>query len=269
MRFKLTLAYDGRAFTGWQSQPHGGGAQDVLERALARVRQVPSLRVYGAGRTDAGVHALGQVAHFDAPAPCRMTADAWQRALNAVLPAALRVTACAAVADSFHAQFDATGKRYDYRICRLPILPPLEAERAWHVPYRINLDALHAARQLCIGQHDFYAFAANRGDGRDHLPGYAVRTVWAIDFAESDGFLTLHFHGQGFLYKMVRLLAGSIFRVATGRDALAWLEDLLHQPNGRKSQHVAPAGGLYLREVEYGPPASGPPSVSAVETQAS
>jgi tRNA pseudouridine38-40 synthase len=252
MRFKLTLAYDGRAFTGWQSQPHGGGAQDVLERALARVRQVPHLRVYGAGRTDAGVHAFGQVAHFDAPQPCRMTADAWQRALNAVLPPPLRVMDCEAVPDTFHAQFDATGKRYDYRICRLPILPPLEAERAWHVPYRINLDALHAARQLCVGQHDFYAFAANRGDGRDHLPGYAVRTVWAIDLAESEGFLTLHFHGQGFLYKMVRLLTGSIFRVATGRDSVAWLEDLLHQPNGRKSQHVAPAGGLYLRTVEYG-----------------
>lgn len=252
MRFKLTLAYDGRAFSGWQSQPHGGGAQDVLERALARVLQVPQIRVYGAGRTDAGVHALGQVAHFDAPGGCRMDGAAFVRGLNAVLRPELRVMDCEQVADDFHAQFNATGKRYDYRICRMPIFPPLEVDRAWHMPYRLDMAVLNAARLACVGRHDFYAFAANRGDGKDHLPGYAVRTIWAIDLEETEDFLTLHFHGEGFLYKMVRLLTGSIFRVATGRSDVAWLEDLLHQPNGRKGQYVAPPGGLYLRCVEYG-----------------
>jgi tRNA pseudouridine38-40 synthase len=252
MRFKLTLAYDGRAFAGWQSQPHGGAAQDVLERALARVMQVPHVRVYGAGRTDAGVHALGQVAHFDAPPEFRMDGAAWQRGLNSVLASALRVMACETVPEAFHAQFDAIGKRYDYRVCRLSVLPPLEFERAWHVPFSIDLDALNAARLACVGRHNFFAFAASRGDGRDHLPGYAVRTIWAIDLEETADFLTLRFHGEGFLYKMVRLLAGSIFRVATGRDPLSWLLELLQHPNGRKSQHVAPPGGLYLQKVDYG-----------------
>ena len=125
MRYKLTLAYDGRAFTGWQSQPHGRSAQDVLESRLGRILEIPLLRVHGAGRTDAGVHALGQVAHFDAPDSLTMDGADWQRALNAHLPPALRVLACDPVAPTFNAQFDASGKRYHYRICRLPVLPPL------------------------------------------------------------------------------------------------------------------------------------------------
>ena len=251
MRYKLTLAYDGRAFTGWQSQPHGRSAQDVLESRLGRILEIPLLRVHGAGRTDAGVHALGQVAHFDAPDALTMGGAEWQRALNARLPPALRVLACEPVAPIFNAQFDALGKMYHYRICRLPVLPPLEHGLAWHAPYRMDAGLLRAALYTLPGTHDFSAFAANRGDGKETLPGYAVRTLWSVECEETPGFLTLKFHGDGFLYKMVRLLTGSVMRVAFGRDPLAWFTTLLNSPRTGKSHHVAPAGGLYLQQVDY------------------
>lgn len=251
MRFKLTLAYDGRAFSGWQSQPNGLAAQDALEQAIAKVLKIDSARVHGAGRTDAGVHAMGQVAHFDAPIETRMKGEAWVRALNSTLVPALRVMACEEVSPKFHAQYDARGKLYEYRICRLPILPPLEHDLCWHAPYPMNPDLLLQATREVTGKHDFYAFAANRGDGCQDLPGYAVRTIWSITMKESDGYLTLQFHGDGFLYKMVRLLTGSMMRVALGRDSMDWLLRLLHTPNGQRSHHVAPAGGLYLKHVDY------------------
>lgn len=251
MRFKLTLAYDGRAFQGWQSQPNGRGAQNAMEACLEKITHQPNLRVHGAGRTDKGVHATGQVAHFDAPAELEMDAGAWFRAFNTNLPPTVRVMHCELAADSFNAQFDAVGKHYEYRICRLPAMPPLELGLAWHVPWRVDPALLEAACLCLIGRHDFVAFSANRKDGRELIPGFSLRHITSIEPLERDGMLCLHFRGEGFLYKMVRLMTGSILRVALGRQPMSWLEELLHEPNGRKSQYVAPAGGLYLRSVEY------------------
>jgi tRNA pseudouridine38-40 synthase len=251
VRFKLTIAYDGRAFQGWQSQPSGRGVQQTLESTVAQIADGVAVRVHGAGRTDRGVHATGQVAHFDAPECLEMNAGAWFRALNTNLPPQVRVMACEAVERAFNAQFDATGKHYEYRICRLQALPPLELGLAWHVPWRMDLDLLNQACQEMIGEHDFTAFSANRRDGRELIPGFSKRTISSIKIEEQAGMLSLHFRGSSFLYKMVRLLTGSALRVALGRQPLGWLQKLLHDPQGQKSQHVAPAGGLYLREVEY------------------
>lgn len=251
MRFKLTVSYDGRAFTGWQSQPHGGGVQNVLESAIMEICG-EDIRVRGAGRTDAGVHATGQVAHFDAPEGSRMDARAWQHALHTKLGPEVRIMQSEAVPETFNAQFSATGKLYEYRICRLPVMPPLENGMSWHVPYRMSFERLLAICEEVQGRHDFSAFAANRRDGRQDFPGYALRHLFSVIPEEHDGFLTLKFHGEGFLYKMVRLLTGSMMRVALGREKPEWLCSLLHEANGRKSQFVAPAGGLYLRRVEYG-----------------
>jgi tRNA pseudouridine38-40 synthase len=253
MRFKLTLAYDGRAFQGWQSQPNGQGVQQTIESTVARIADGEAVRVHGAGRTDRGVHATGQVAHFDAPERLDMNAGAWFRALNTNLPKQVRVMECALVDDSFNAQFDATGKHYEYRICRLQALPPLELGLAWHVPWRMDLALLERACQELIGEHDFTAFSAKRKDGRELIPGFSQRTISSINLEEHAGMLSLHFRGNSFLYKMVRLLTGSALRVALGRQPLSWLETLLHDPQGQKSQYVAPAGGLYLRAVEYAP----------------
>lgn len=254
MRLRLTIAYDGRPFAGWQSQCGGNTVQDHLEAAIARILHAPApVPVHGSGRTDAGVHALGQTAHCDVPDTCRMDAAAWVRALNVHLPPAIRVMQVSPVSPDWHARFDATGKTYTYRLWHAPILPPLEAGLAWHVPHALDFPLLTEACRLCEGRHDFSAFAANRGDGKDDTRDN-VRDLWSIVHAREDALLTLTFHGSGFLYRMVRLLTGSIIRVAMHRAPLSWLESLLAAPPGQKSHHMAPADGLYLVGADYPAP---------------
>lgn len=251
MRLRLTIAYDGRPFAGWQSQAGGNTVQDHLERSVQRVLKLDAKPViHGSGRTDAGVHGLAQVAHVDVPDGCRMEMAAWVRALNVHLPAAIRVTSVSPSTPEFHARFDATGKIYRYRIWHAPILPPLEAGLAWHVPHQLDFATLSAACRLCEGEHDFTAFAANRGDGKDEGRD-AVRELWSVTVDHPAPLLTLTFHGSGFLYKMVRLLTGSFIRVAMGRAPVSWLEHLLTAPPREKTHYLAPADGLYLAEVEY------------------
>jgi tRNA pseudouridine38-40 synthase len=251
MRLRLTIAYDGRPFAGWQSQPDGNTVQDHLEAAIAKtLQQEQRVPVHGSGRTDAGVHAMGQTAHFDVPPDCRMSPAAWRRALNVHLPPAIRVMEVAAAPDDWHARFDAAGKSYRYRIWTGSVLPPLEAGLAWHVPQRMDPAALEAACRSCEGEHDFRAFAANRGDGRDATRD-TVRRLWSVLPEREGPLLTLTFHGSGFLYKMVRLLTGAIVRTARGREPLTWLERLLTAPAGEKCHYAAPADGLYLMRVDY------------------
>ena len=250
MRWRLTVAYDGRPFAGWQSQPGGNTVQDHLEAAAGRILKTDSpVPVTGSGRTDAGVHARGQVAHFDAPEGCRMDAAAWVRALNVHLPPAIRIMAAEPAAGEFHARFDAEGKTYRYRIWTGPVLPPLEAGLAWHVPQPMDAARLAEACRLCEGTHDFRAFAANRGDGKDATRD-TVRTIWSILPVQQGELLTLTFHGSGFLYKMVRLLTAAIVRTARGQESVEWLRALL-AAGGEKCRHTAPADGLTLQSVDY------------------
>jgi tRNA pseudouridine38-40 synthase len=250
-RILLTIAYDGRAFRGWQSQADGRGIQDTLEAALERIARSP-IRLHAAGRTDTGVHALGQTAHFDAPASLEAhPAEMWLRALNAHLEPQVRILAAEAVPEPFHARFSAVGKIYDYRIYTGVVLPPLLHGQAWHVPQVMDRALLEQACRLVEGRHDFAAFAANRGDARDTAPGYAIRTLWSVSLRQEPCQLILRFHGEGFLYKMVRLLVGALVRVAQRRESLAWLTERLYQPNLGKCSYVAPADGLYLEKVCY------------------
>lgn len=252
LRFRLTLAYDGRPFAGWQSQPSGLTVQDALERAILKILPDYPLRVLASGRTDAGVHALGQVVHFDVPEDKSLPSAAWQRALNVHLPPSIRVMDSRAVPDSFHARFDAMGKTYRYRIWTGSVLPPLEAGLAFHHPRPLDFSLLAEACARITGRHDFTNFAAFRGneDGTEDN----IRTLWSVDPQVQQDLLTLTFHGSGFLYKMVRLLTGALLRVAVGREPLSWLEDLLHRRSPGKCAHVAPADGLYLVEVHYQDP---------------
>ena len=248
-RLRLTLAYDGRPFAGWQSQPSGQTVQDTLEKALLQILPDQPLRVTASGRTDAGVHALGQVVHFDTPAGSSLPPDAWLRALNVHLPPSIRVMESRVVPDTFHARFDATGKTYRYRLWTGAVLPPLEAGLACHHPRPLDLTALTGACVALQGTHDFTNFAAFRGheDGTEDN----VRTLWTVEPGVQGAVLTLTFHGSGFLYKMVRLLTGGLLRVATGRVSLTWLTDLLQRRVPGKCAHVAAAAGLYLVEVDY------------------
>jgi tRNA pseudouridine38-40 synthase len=244
-RLKLTITYDGGHFAGWQSQKHGNTVQDHLERAFRRISG-ESVRVHGAGRTDAGVHALAQCAHADVESD-RFPSHRWIAALNASLPAHLRVLRCRRVSSHFHARFSATGKVYRYRIWSGSILPPLEFGRVWHVHRDLDSSVMKTAAAHFAGRHDFAGFAANRG----HLERDTVRTIRSVK-AHRRGFLwTLEFDGDGFLYKMVRLMVGALTDCAAGKMDIHELLGRLNRPNNRGSRLAAPAAGLYLIRVRY------------------
>lgn len=254
MRLKLTIAYDGLPWKGWQSQAGGGAVQDQLEAALqSLVGQ--RVVIHGSGRTDAGVHARAQVAHIEPPESMRLAPESWIRALNVRLPHSIRLLRCEEVAEDFHARFDATGKVYEYRIWRAAVLSPFEAGRAWHRHGALDMDALRASAESLLGTHNFARLSANRGDmsdieRRENAEGL-TRTISRLEVHEEGDILRLEFEGDGFLYKMVRLMVGSMIQVARGRESLAWLRGLVADPAGEKSSHCAPAEGLYLVRVLY------------------
>ncbi len=167
-RLKLIVAYDGAPFAGWQSQSHRNTVQDHLERAFERVTG-GAVRVHGAGRTDAGVHALAQCAHVDVLK--FLPADRWIKALNALLPSAIRVLRCRYVSKDFHARLSAKGKIYRYRIWTAPILPPFEYRRAWHIAQPLDLKILKSAAKHFVGTHDFASFRRQSREARtEHDP---------------------------------------------------------------------------------------------------
>src|SRR5881296_4003862 len=172
-RLKMIIAYDGAAFSGWQSQSHRNTIQDHLEHAFERVTG-ELVRVHGAGRTDAGVHALAQCAHADVAkllAPAR-----WIEALNALLPSAIRIMRCQYVSNDFHARLSAKRKIYRYRIWSAPVLPPFEYRRAWHIAHNLDLKVLKKGAKHFDGTHDFAGFAANRGNTENST----IRTIYSV-----------------------------------------------------------------------------------------
>lgn len=243
MRLRLIIAYDGKAYSGWQSQRSANTIQDILEKALRKVAG-RHVAVHGAGRTDAGVHALGQCAHADVFAT--MTPVEWQRALNANLPPTIRVMKSSRAAPSFHARFSAKGKVYRYLIRNGPILPPQEFGRVWHVPQVLKLDTLREALAQLVGRHDFRAFSAHRG----RPSGDTIRTIQKVSLGHRGELVTLTFQGDGFLYKTVRMLTAAVVRVAQSRDTLESFESCL-KTGTPKSNHVAPPDGLTLMRVLY------------------
>lgn len=246
-RLKFVVAYDGRPFAGWQSQAGGNTIQDVLEQAFVEIAG-EFVRVHGSGRTDAGVHALAQCAHADVPAR-NLTPETWTAALNASLPAAIRVVRCAYVSTNFHARFSTTGKLYRYRIWNDRYLSPFEEGRAWHVPFPlvpVNLE--RDARQF-IGRHDFAAFAANRGRSEQST----IRIIHSARVRSAGKCITIEFAGDGFLYKMVRLMVGALVRAARHEKAAGEIRHRLDEA-GRseaRARPAAPAWGLYLVRVFY------------------
>jgi tRNA pseudouridine38-40 synthase len=244
-RLKLTIAYDGRPFSGWQSQPNQNGIQDHLKRAFLMLLPEP-VKLHGAGRTDSGVHAHGQVAHVDVPRH-RFDPAKWGAALNAHLPPQIRVIRCERAPTSFHAQYSAVGKVYLYRLWNDPVFHPLEMGRSWHVPQSLDLHALRAAADLLTGTHDFASFAANRGKAVETT----IRTIRHVRVQPCKALILMKFDGDGFLYRMVRMLTGAIVRVASGREDLSWIDQLLRNPGKTKASYTAPAEGLYLVKVRY------------------
>jgi tRNA pseudouridine38-40 synthase len=243
-RLKFIVAYDGAPFAGWQSQSHGNTVQDHLEHAFKRVAGRP-VRVHGAGRTDAGVHALAQCAHVDvdkALAPVR-----WTDALNALLPPTIRMMRCGYVSNEFHARISAKGKIYRYRIWSAPVLPPFEYRRAWHIARPLDLSVLNRAAKHFAGTHDFAGFAANRGKTEEST----IRRIHSVRVRRKGPCVTIEFDGDGFLYKMVRLMVGSLVNCALGKMKIEEIAARLHSAQVESTRFAAPAEGLFLVRVRY------------------
>jgi tRNA pseudouridine38-40 synthase len=251
-RLKLTLAYCGTPWRGWQSQAEGGTVQDEIEAAIRRLIKRP-LRIQGASRTDAGVHALGQVAHLDTPPGVTLPLAAWKDGLNALLPQSIRVLAAEAAPPGYDACGSTLAKTYRYRVWRAREMDPFQADRAWHVHGPLDLALLRAAAARLIGTHNFVRLSANRGDQpeserRRDIAG-STRTLHRAEIRDLGEVLEIELEGDGFLYRMARMITGSLIHLARGRDSLAWFTSLLETPDGLQSHQTAPAGGLYLVRV--------------------
>jgi tRNA pseudouridine38-40 synthase len=244
-RLKLIVAYDGAPFAGWQSQSHRNTVQDHLERAFGRITG-GVVRVHGAGRTDAGVHAFAQCAHVDLPNKF-LAADRWIKALNALLPPAIRVLCCRYASKDFHARLSARGKIYRYRIWNAPVSPPLEFNRAWHIARPLDLMILKSAAKYFVGSHDFACFAVNRGKPE----ASTIRTINSVRVRQKGPCITIEFDGEGFLYKMVRLMVGALVKCALGKMRIEEITSRLHSGKVGSARFAAPAEGLYLVRVRY------------------
>ena len=257
--FKISLAYDGTGFVGWQRQTAGTSVQGLLEGALRELDE-RDVTVYGAGRTDAGVHALGQVASFVLERT--ISPDAVVRAMNARLPAAVRVLDAAEVEPAFHARFAARAKTYRYRIWNGDIVSPFEGAYVWHVPAPLDIDAMRAAARVLEGRHDFTAFQA-AGSSTKTAEREVVRSGLAAgspilrDFPSGQcargALISYEITANGFLRHMVRAIAGSLVEVGRGRRDAEWLSRALASRERALAGPTAPASGLFLVRVDYGP----------------
>ncbi|HVS54579.1 MAG TPA: tRNA pseudouridine(38-40) synthase TruA [Opitutaceae bacterium] len=242
-RWKCVCAYDGTAFAGWQSQAGGTAIQDVIEARLAQIFKTP-IRIAGSGRTDSGVHALEQVFHFDAEwnhAPEKLLA-----AFRIGLPATIQIKSVRAVAPKFHARFDATGKRYVYQV-HLGDADPFTRPFCWCVFKPLDLDAMRAAAAGLRGRHDFRAFTALNGPEREDT----VRDLRRLEVARRGRMIRITAEADGFLYRMVRSLAGVLVDVGEGKLPAAAVREILQSRERTAAVHTAPAKGLFLAKVFY------------------
>jgi tRNA pseudouridine38-40 synthase len=243
---KLTLQYDGTDYVGWQRQSVGVSIQGLLEDALVRFEGTP-VTVHGAGRTDAGVHALGQVASVSLAAAIETPTLA--RALNAVLPPDVRVLGVDDMPAGFHARFSAVGKVYEYRIVNAPIVSPFIQRYAWHVIPPLDLEAMREAAAMLVGAHDFAAF-----QGAGSTITSTERVVRSIEWEDGGGYdlpLVLRIHGDGFLRHMVRNIVGTLVEVGLGRWTPVRVAAIRASLDRTQAGPTAPPRGLFLVSVLY------------------
>jgi tRNA pseudouridine38-40 synthase len=240
---KLTVEYDGTNYVGWQRQAEGLSIQGILEDALAPF-DGGEVTVHGAGRTDAGVHALGQVASVSTRA--EHDTSTLQRALNAVLPVDVRIISIEDAAPGFHARFDAVSKVYEYRVVNAPYVSAFDHRYVWHVPAPLDLAEMRAGAGLLRGRHDFAAFQAAGGD-----VSTTERTISSIEWRQDVRGLVLRVEGDGFLRHMVRTIAGTLVDVGLGRWPAEYVSEILESRNRRRAGRAAPPHGLFLVSVRY------------------
>lgn len=244
-RIALGIEYDGSGFSGWQSQAHGNTVQDALERALARVANT-EIRSTCAGRTDACVHATGQVVHFDAPVLRPDTA--WVRGVNAHLPATVAVRWATAVAPDFHARFSATGRRYRYVLLNRPVRPAVLHGRVGWYHRPLEVGAMQEACALVVGEHDFSAFRAAECQAKS-----PVKVMKSASVRREGDFILFEFHANAFLHHMVRNLVGAMVFIGAGKQSPGWMGTLLESRDRNRAAPTFDPAGLYFTGPEYGP----------------
>ena len=247
LKLKLTIAYDGFQYKGWQVQKSGITVQQKIEEALQKL--FPSVdRVHSSSRTDTGVHARGMVAHVEIEKDEYRIGELKLRlALNAFLPDDVSVLEVKRVPANFHARFDATGKQYRYMIWNHPVSNPLTRNTSWHVSRNLDLADMQKAAKYFIGKHDFSAFAVKR----EYEMRSTVRVVTNCKFYKKDYMLTCVIEGEGFLYKMCRGIVGTLIEVGTGKLNPIDIQNILKSCDRSKAGMTAPAHGLILWKVKY------------------
>jgi tRNA pseudouridine38-40 synthase len=241
--FKITLEYDGSRYHGWQVQPGLPTIQSELEAAIAKVSQ-QSVNVTGAGRTDAGVHALGQVATFTTSAS--LTGSDWLRALNGLLPDDIAILAVDVVPDSFHARFSAKSKLYRYRILNRPQRSAMDRSRIWYYPHPLDFHAMQKASEVLLGTHDFSSFQGSPTDTEN-----PVCRVSRLELTRSESQLAVEIEADRFLKQMVRNIVGTLVDVGRGKLKAGAMKEVLAARDRTKAGPTAPPQGLYLVRVDY------------------
>jgi len=247
-RFALGLQYDGRDWLGWQSQPERRTIQDCLEDALSRFADEP-IRVVAAGRTDAGVHAIGQIVHFDSAAV--RTPYSWLRGVNSLLPPSISTSWVQPVAPEFHARYSALARTYHYVLYVNPVRSAHAAGRIGWCYQSLRIASMQEAARALLGEHDFSAFRSAQCQAKN-----PVRTLHALEILEKGGFILMTLRANAFLHHMVRNIVGCLIRVGAQKESIEWIQVVLE---GRDRSRAAPtfmADGLYLGHIEY--PASFP-----------
>ncbi|MEX2606935.1 MAG: tRNA pseudouridine(38-40) synthase TruA [Kiritimatiellia bacterium] len=245
-RLAMTVAYDGTDFQGWQMQPDRRTVQEVIERAIGHISDGAPPRIHGSGRTDTGVHARGQVFHVDTHRD--YSEVKWREALNGVLPGDVRILEVKQVASDFHARFDALSKQYRYFIYTHPVMPPDLRRYRLHVRTPLNVGAMVRAAEVLLGEHDFRSFSANRGREEETT----VRTLHRLDLEREGQDLCLIAEADGFMYKMVRQLAGALIRTGLEELTVDDIQTLLDKPERNHQAPTAAPQALFLWKVLYG-----------------
>ncbi len=240
--YKLTIAYDGTQYKGWQYQPDQPTVQGTITKALQVItKKKPKL--YGAGRTDAGVHALGQVANFKAKV--NIPPDSMKKALNSILPPDIRIMDCEIVPEDFNARYNAKGKLYEYRIFTGEVVPPFIHRYVLHFPYPLDFNAMKEAAKYFVGEKDFSAFTT------EDSPKLMVREILLSEIEKQGEFIYYRIRGRGFLKYMVRIIVGTLLEVGKGKIPPEKIEEIFESKDPKNAGPTAPPHGLFLMKVDY------------------
>ncbi|MBM7542811.1 tRNA pseudouridine(38-40) synthase TruA [Amphibacillus cookii] len=245
MRMLATVSYDGTAYAGYQVQPNQTTIQSTIEAALRQIHKGKSVKIVASGRTDAGVHAIGQTFHFDSH--LAIPPANWKKALNAVLPNDIVIKNVMTVTDDFHARYDVCQKTYRYVVLNAEDLDPFTRNYSYHIKRHLDIEAINKACSYLLGEHDFTAFCA----ANHNVKGSMVREIYQACCVKEANLVTFTFSGNGFLYNMVRIIVGTLIEVGLGERTIDAFRNVIESLDRSYAGKTAPAQGLYLQEVQY------------------